>query len=251
MSTMHTTANTKKRATKFLLFIVIIVLIGAFCFIKYKQSQLSYKLEKIGYKDAEITTIINSDEITKNYILNNEYNQTLVSIIDNSLYDSTKLETYLSFLNTNKTSIEATILLVNNSITTYKANLELIFKETYFIPKNLTRYVDYFLNNDTTSKDAVSIVNVNADHQGYEFDHDTDMSKGILILTNKYYKLKSDYKPNDLQELGSYSSWGSIRKEVYDAFVKMIKDAQKEGYTLRSVSPFRDYKIEERLNSDY
>jgi len=85
------------------------------------------------------------------------------------------------------------------------------------------------------------------DKNVYDDYKNTDMGKDYLILVNKFNKLSNSYEPSDLVELGSYSTWGSIRKEVYDSFINMINSASKDGYTIRSVSPYRDYETQEWL----
>lgn len=129
-----------------------------------------------------------------------------------------------------------------------------LFNEKYFIFDNFDRYLDYHLKNkDMLSKDVVAAVNVNSDKEHYTDTKETDTSKNLLMLVNKYNYLPRSYKPNDLEDVRNWYAYGEnqIREEVYDHFIDMFNDAKEEGLTLIITSGFRDYQLQEDLYEEY
>ena len=121
----------------------------------------------------------------------------------------------------------------------------------YFIPKNLDRYVAYRNNNaKKTVDEAVQTVNANIDREFYTGIQATDMSKGYLIICNKYYQLSSSYVP-ELSTLGSGYGSGSMEPTAAKAFRSMVDAAKKDGITLKSVSPYRSYATQNSLYNGY
>ena len=75
----------------------------------------------------------------------------------------------------------------------YNENIYKFLNEKYFIKNNLDRYLEYFKkNNKTDISKVIALVNTNRDYNLYENIKDTDTSKDILMLVNKYYSLKED-----------------------------------------------------------
>ncbi len=118
-------------------------------------------------------------------------------------------------------------------------------KQTYYIQKNLERYLTYKAKNSSKSWAAVvQAVNTDIDRAFYTGVVATDMSKGYLILVNKYHNLKSSYVPKNLVSLSGYGS-GQMEKTAAAAFKKMVDAAKAEGIILWSVSPYRSYSIQQ------
>lgn len=130
-----------------------------------------------------------------------------------------------------------------------------IINEKYYIKNNLEKYIDYYENHlNSNSYDVVAIINVNTDKEHYTDIKDTDISLEKLMLNNKYYKLSSDYEPNDLVDLSNWYSYGSgqkLRQEAYDAFVTMYNIALREDIKLIVNSSYRPFKEQEEIYNDY
>ena len=131
-----------------------------------------------------------------------------------------------------------------------------IIKEKYFLEKNLYDYIDYKINNKKASySDVIAIVNVHANKDWYDNKtiKETDMSKDNLILVNKFYKLKSDYIPEDLTNINLNYAYDNnkVRKEVNDAFVNMASAAKEENIKLIANSSFRDYDRQDAVYKEF
>ena len=127
-----------------------------------------------------------------------------------------------------------------------------LIKETYFLEKNLYDYIDYKNDNkNTTIKDVISIVNVHANKPWYDDGTitDTDMTKEYLILVNKFYKLSSEYEPEDLKSINLSYAYDNnrVREVVNDAFVDMASTAREEGIKLIANSSYRTYTRQEEM----
>ena len=135
-------------------------------------------------------------------------------------------------------------------------NIISIIKEKYFLEKNLYDYIDYKINNKKASySDVIAIVNVHANKDWYDNKtiKETDMSKDNLILVNKFYKLKSDYIPEDLTNINLNYAYDNnkVRKEVNDAFVNMASAAKEENIKLIANSSFRDYDRQDAVYKEF
>ena len=126
----------------------------------------------------------------------------------------------------------------------YNKNLSKVLKEKYFIYENLDRYFEYISNNSgiEVSK-AISIVNSNADTDWYSNIKETDVSKGELMLVNKFYGLKEDYEPEDLITVsGTYAYSGKkVSKIIYDHLTNMLDSAKNDGFTMLVEQGYRSY----------
>ena len=119
-----------------------------------------------------------------------------------------------------------------------------------FIFENLDRYLAFYDKYRVDIDEVILNVNLNLDYDYYDNISDTDISKDTLMLVNKYNKLPEDYEPEDLVKISSKYSWGDnkmIRKEVYDAFIKMWDDAYEEGIYLIINLGYRSYDDQEAI----
>lgn len=136
----------------------------------------------------------------------------------------------------------------------YEKILPDLLQETYFIDKNLERYLAYQKKNtDLSAKEIITMVNVNRDKAFYNDVTKTDTAKGKLMLVNKYYALGKDYQPKNLVSISNQYGYGtnSIEKEVFNHYLEMFQDAKKEGLTLIVTSSYRDYDYQEELWNQY
>ncbi len=132
---------------------------------------------------------------------------------------------------------------------------EKLAQEKYFIKNNLKRYVDYYNKNNSLSLNKViTDVNANLDKEKYKDVFETDLSKGNLMLVNKYYYLKDNYIPNDLVVLTDEYNIGknnTMRKVAADAFMEMSNAALLENISIKNASAFRSYDYQVTLYNNY
>lgn len=128
-------------------------------------------------------------------------------------------------------------------------NIIKFLKEKYFIKSNLDRYLAYLKKNKNEEiAKIVALVNTNRDYKYYENTKPTDMSKGNLILVNKYNYLDKDYVPELVNVSSSYAyANNKCSKEVLDAFISMASSAKEEDITLVINSSYRSYDDQEEV----
>lgn len=121
-----------------------------------------------------------------------------------------------------------------------------IINEKYFVYNNLNRYLEFQKKYTTFSPaEVVKRVNVNLDYDFYDYDNKSDIGKDILVLVNKFYHLESDYDPSDLVNVNNKYFYGSdhkLRKDAYQAFIKMWDAAKEEDIYLIITSSYRSYE---------
>lgn len=300
----------KKKVLKIVLITLVVLIllgVGIYFYLETIGSN-EYKLEKLGYKDKEVKTIIsktsqsNMDYLYKNgyvkivpelvkgktfkkklfntyveyyekytdvtvedllIIVNNgadeyEYTEFLMNVLKSPDFKIENLDTYMSYSSENKeASYEDVVHLINMNIkNTHSDMLVMVSKEEYFIYERLERYINYFTKNPKlTSKQVVTNVNSDLDRAFYTNIVTTDINKNELVIVNKYYKL-----PNNFNHYGelvtmdmAYSNkYGQqLSRVAYDAFVKLVQDAEKEGYYIRNNSAFRSYNTQEYTYNGY
>ena len=170
-------------------------------------------------------------------------------------YNAEKLDDYINFYDANQDiELENIIKLVNKDIDkledfTYDDIIIKLIDEKYYITNNTNRYIEYFHKNESlTASEVITNVNSNIDYEFYTHTTSVDLSKGILILVNKYNKLDSNYVPEDLVYI---ADGGRMVKEAYEAFKKMVDAAKEDNIRLWSVSPYRDYDLQDWLYENY
>ena len=169
------------------------------------------------------------------------------------------LEYKLAEIGYNETQIEEIKKLDNDKINfilnreydeyTYK-----FISEKYYIKENLNDYLTYKKEHDEYEiSDIIARVNVGLIKDFYEDSKKTDISKGILMLVNKYNYLDENYDPEDLKAVPlTYAFSGKkLKEEAYEAFINMASAAKKEGLTLLANSAYRDYEYQNKLYKDY
>ncbi len=136
----------------------------------------------------------------------------------------------------------------------YDKDILKLINEKYFIEKNLKRYIDYKSKNNVNNSDVIAIVNVKADKGFYNDTKDTDIKKGYLMLTNKFYKLNSSYDSSNMVLVSNQHSYGEnqmLTREAYSAFISMFKSAKEENLTLIINSSFRSYEDQDKIYKYY
>lgn len=240
-----------------LFFIILISSVGGFIFYMQNNNQPEVvtnnsKLSNLGYSDSDIKVI----ETLKNpeIILNYDYNEKIINLIQNDSFKEENIDSYIEFLNLYNFDISDIIYVVNhnfyNKDIQYTDKVISLMKQKYFIMENLDRYLNY--EEDSDLDYIITMVNSNRDYDYYTNVEETDLSKGYLILVNKYHKLKNDYVPDNLVTIDSkYGRTLQLEKTVYEAYIKMFDDAKKEDMNLYIRSPYRSYTTQNGLYERY
>lgn len=264
----------RKKKKKIIRFDRLIVLVLFVCLVIYgayyvifsfgkglNNNKNKSELSKLGFNDVEISNIekdLSKEKIDMLVSINDK--DIISAFINSDGFDSDMLDSYINFYNKNKdVSPNNIIKVVNNNIDTindfvYDDIIISLIDEKYFIKDNTVRYINYYHdNNSLSSSDIVTNVNSNLDYDFYTNTKSADLSKGNLILVNKFYSLDKDYEPEDLVKIESdYTSWGGyLKSDAYEAFKKMVDAAYEDNIVLYSVSPYRSYQTQNGLYEGY
>ena len=126
----------------------------------------------------------------------------------------------------------------------------------FFMPTRLERYLKLCeKNNNYTSRQIVEIVNCDADQEFYTNVGLSDLSKGFLVINNKFNYLSSDYVPANLVVVDKkYSSYGArMEKNAYDAFVEMCEAARENLLEIKVIGDngYRSYSYQKEVYRYY
>lgn len=81
-------------------------------------------------------------------------------------------------------------------------------------------------------------------------DTRTEDDGDLLVVVNKYHAVSKDYKPKGLVTVDNkYGTWKNmqLKSEAYDAYLKLYKDAEAQGFDLKLCSAMRTYSIQKNL----
>ncbi len=125
---------------------------------------------------------------------------------------------------------------------------------SYYKEELLDRYKSYYKEHESFSiEQVVTFVNIGLDKEFYSEYKDANMNKDILVLMNKYNKLRDDYEPDDLEEIDSkYFIYGNtlvrkLRKEAKEAFENLSKASIENGTPVYGQSAYRPYEMQSGL----
>ena len=228
------------------LLLFITISLGVVIYYKYDEWESEIKLKDYISKD-EIKKLKDSDDtiLATSFIYRDEFN-------------SSNIDRYIAYSKKTNLETDKVIKLVNNNIDkldefVYDDIILSLLDEEYYIYNNVIRYMNYYKENkDLNTKDIVTNVNSNIDYEFYTNTSKADISKGNLILVNKFHYLESDYVPDlVLMDMKYADSVSYLTSDTYTAFKKMCDDAIKEGIKLYSVSPYRSYNLQSSLYNRY
>lgn len=122
----------------------------------------------------------------------------------------------------------------------------------YYKPENDFRYEKYgLINPGLDDKRIVTDVNIGLDNPFYGLIKEIQNHNDITVLVNKYNKLPDNYEPEleRLEECYCVPGRGAqhLRKEAADAFIKMHKDAKKEGLNITAYGTYRSISTQQRI----
>ncbi|MBR2809036.1 MAG: M15 family metallopeptidase, partial [Erysipelotrichaceae bacterium] len=151
--------------------------------------------------------------------------------------------------------IQKAITMINLGYTDiYDPRIIDLSNETYYIRKNLERYLTHCDNNP--GKDYATIiqdVNCNLDRPYYTGIEDSDLSKGLLLICNKYYKLPNDFSLDLVRIDDSYSYYSDmyLNAEAYEAFKQLHQAIVNDGLDLYILSSYRSYDTQNAIYNHY
>lgn len=229
----------KRKNCFYLVALVFVIILFTIFYLHFNSYE--YKLRKIGYNSAEIKLINNKqlDKETKELFLKNKYIKYITNIFSEQSFDETKIEYYIN--------------VYTDYDDKYDSNLIEIINDKYFKIKKTDEYIRYYKNNSTmSSREIVENVNCGLGYEYYTVDNKVDLTKGNLMLVNKYNRLSSDYIPKELVKIDKkYGYQRNVEKTVYEAFKKMYDDMGNEKLYIFITSPYRSYEYQEKLYNDY
>ena len=94
------------------------------------------------------------------------------------------------------------LILISAKTTNSKTIINHYKSISYYNPNNLKRYISYQNKNKNLSrKEIVKKVNMNLDKDWYTDTLPALNINTYIVLVNKYYYLKEDYIPNQLEQI--------------------------------------------------
>nr|WP_252891135.1 M15 family metallopeptidase [Thermoclostridium stercorarium] len=125
----------------------------------------------------------------------------------------------------------------------------------YFIEENAGRYTDFKKRYpDYSYEKIITYVNIGLDREFYENVSVVDDADSITVLVNKYKKLPDDFEPELVQVEQSMCAPTVgpqyLRREAYEAFVKMREDAKQLGLNITVCSGYRSIRTQELIWND-
>lgn len=243
----------KVRWKRFLVLFLIIVVITLGFLTFYDPEKNAFV--DLGYTEVEIENIRNTfTKEERDNILKYEYLSFLDNLTKQENYKQENLTQYIEYILNLQESYELknVVYLVNEKIEVeYSKKLTDIINSEYFIKSRLERYLAY---NSESIEDIITNVNANLDYEFYTNTTPTDISKGNLLLVNKYYYLEKDYYYGELVTMESKydnKNGSKLNKDAYEAFKKLVDAAELEGYHIRNNSAYRSYDTQLGLYNSY
>lgn len=181
-------------------------------------------LLELGYNSKEINTFYEKVPNSINIIISNDYNENVINYLDLDYFKEENLDRYIKYENN-------------------EDKLSSVYDVTE-------------IENNYTYEDTVTFVNAYLDKDYYSNDiHlDNEKANNIDVIVNKYYKLDSNYEPNDLTKISSKFASGTnqkLRKEAAEKFEEMAQSAQNNGYKIYAGSTYRSYDYQLGLYNRY
>lgn len=208
----------KKGIILLIIICAIIAINKTISVMKYHKTD-EYKLKQIGYNIEEINRIEQESEENKNYILNNEYNENIVNIMNEKYYLSKNLEKYVNYEKDNKDKQLSQIISIINTnrnnefysnIKDTDTNLkELMLVNKYnklsetYEPENIINIpLTYAYSGEKTSEKALEY---------YKVMHNAAKQDGINLVISSGYRSYQEQQE-------TYEEYEKIKKEKIDTY---------------------------------
>lgn len=240
----------KKEPVIRLVFGLVVFIVALTLVVNYFNGRNTRKLKKIGYNDTQIK-VLKDKKVNLTTITRYPYIEVLTSIVENKDYKEENLSRYLTTYQATY-DIDTIIYMVNNNLDyEYSEKLASLIHSDYFISSNLDRYMKYTKSNNVG--EIVALVNTNNDYEYYTNTSKANISKGKLVLVNKFHYLESDYVPELVKVDNMYANLDGnmMEKNAYEALKELITAADSEGYNIRVNYSYRDYETQEGIYNSY
>lgn len=241
-----------------------------FCFVAFLAIFIFYnheinQLTNIGYSKKSSDYILFHGK--KKYILSLGENKTLNAAFESKYYKEEYFDKYQHIkyvdhkdliYNVNNLIEKGYSISNINIIISHGSNEDVLefskrdkvryLEEFYTVPYAKLKYYDrYIAYSDATGEDdqeTVLIVNMDLDKEDYKY-YKVINEFSVDMLVNKHRKLEENFVPNDLVKISKpYSSEDNLEasKVAYEAFKKMYKAADEDGYGIIINSAYRSYQ---------
>ena len=201
-----------------MLYILVFVIVGIYAI---NESIKIYKEEQYKKTDEYKLIEIGYEKEKAEYIINNT-NEEIVNYLKTNNYN----ETYYD-----------------------------IISSKYYLNKNFEAYVQYQELHEKEEIDLIiALVNTNAASGWYNKEIDTDITKGDLILVNKFYHLNNEFERDDLvkAQLSYAYADNEAAEKVLLAFKDMKADVEEKlGGRLMINSSYRSYETQEEIYNEF
>ena len=186
--------------------------------------------------EKKLSEILSEEKVKS--IKENDDTELALSLVSSDSFESSNIDRYIKYSK-------------DTNLDTDK-DIQSLLDEEYYLYKNTNRYMNYYKEHkDLKASAIITNVNSNIDYAFYTNTKKTDLSKGNLILVNKYNYLDEDYVPNLVDIDSEYGDWGSLTPDAYEAFKVMVAGAKEDGIKLFSCSPYRSYELQSSLYHRY
>ena len=124
----------------------------------------------------------------------------------------------------------------------------------YFNEEFVDRYIAYKeKHTEYPNIQIIKNVNMNLDLEPYKDIKEAKNLNTNIILVNKYYNLKENYVPDNLENISTRYALNNMKlvSEAKNAFEEMAKAAEKEKLKIIAMSTYRSYNYQVNLYNKY
>ena len=143
----------------------------------------------------------------------------------------------------------------------YNADRITSFLKLPYYRKELTeRYIAYD-DGKKAVEDIVTYVNIGLDQPYFTNVDVIKDTEDVLMLVNKYHRLPDNYEPKNLvktpnacvigEDYSCQSEPQYLRKEVADAFSKLVQAGKAEHINIKAIASYRSYAYQKNLYDYY
>jgi len=207
-------------------------------------------LKEKGYTETDLTLILKSDEPIVISLEKLPHLESWKDYLSQPVYRSILDAGYP------EASAKALLALKNTDIPKiltygYLAKYDELINSEYLVPKDMPVYLAYWkTHSKLTVRSLTEIVNTENDRAKYTGIVPSDLSKGNLILVNKYYSLASSFIPASLTTI-TVCGKATLVSQAANALRSMCAAMIAAGLHPRVTSSYRSYNTQAVLYSRY
>lgn len=203
---------------------------------------------KMGYLEEDLPIIETLNEENLEYFKTLPVDDTYLDLIAHPEFNQDYFERYIQYWK--NFDLESVLYYVNEGFSDSEIErLKSLRNDDAYI----LEYSERYLASDTgDDRETIEYVNAWIDREFYVDYVETDISKGDLMLVNKYHRLSEDYEPSNLVQIeAQYGIQGYLQEHCYEAYKEMVEAANAAGVSLTINSPYRAYHRQESLYNYY